>query len=317
REPRRALHARITEVLETQFGEIAENQPELLARHCTEAGLTEKAALLWGQAGRRSLDRSALVEAVAQLTRALDQIATLPATLVLRREEIKLQIGLITGLMFVKGYAAPETKASIERALLLIEKAEALGEPLEDPLLLYAVLYGVYVANLQVFNGDACRDVAAQFLATAESQRATVPLMTGHRIMGSSLLLTGRFAESRAHLDHAFALYDPAEHRALVTRFGQDAGVTTLGFRSWAAWHLGYPEDALTDAARALEDARKIGQAATLMVALGFTAQTYTLCGLYAAASSLLDELVALADEKGAAYWRAVGRLLQGGLFAL
>ena len=64
REPRRALHARIAETLESQFAEIAESQPELLARHCTEAGLIEKAAGLWGKAGQRSLERSALVEAV-------------------------------------------------------------------------------------------------------------------------------------------------------------------------------------------------------------------------------------------------------------
>ena len=66
REPRRALHARIAETLETRFAEIAENRPELLARHCTEAGLIEKAALLWGKAGQRSLERSALIEAAEQ-----------------------------------------------------------------------------------------------------------------------------------------------------------------------------------------------------------------------------------------------------------
>ena len=98
-----ALHARIAETLESQFPEIAESQPELLARHCTEAGLIEKAAGLWGKAGQRSLERSALVEAVAQLTRALDQIATLPATPALRREQIKLQVALITPLIHVKG----------------------------------------------------------------------------------------------------------------------------------------------------------------------------------------------------------------------
>jgi hypothetical protein len=63
-----------------------------LARHCTEAGLTEKAAGLWGKAGQRSLDRSALVEAIEQLTRALAQIAALPATPLLRREQIKHQV---------------------------------------------------------------------------------------------------------------------------------------------------------------------------------------------------------------------------------
>ena len=116
REPRRALHARIAEALESQFAEIAENQPELLARHCAEAGLIEKAAGLWGKAGQRSLERSALVEAAEQLTRALAQIAALPATPALRREEIKLQVALMTALMHVKGYAAPETRAAVERA---------------------------------------------------------------------------------------------------------------------------------------------------------------------------------------------------------
>ena len=102
REPRRALHARIAETLENKFAEIAESQPELLARHCTEAGQIEKAASLWGRAGQRSLDRSALVEALAQLTHALTQIAALPVTPALRREEIKLQVAIITPLIHVK-----------------------------------------------------------------------------------------------------------------------------------------------------------------------------------------------------------------------
>src|SRR5262249_25243065 len=75
REPRCSLHAKIAEALENQFAEIAESQPELLAHHCSEAGLIGKAAGLWGKAGVQSLRRSALMEAVAQLTRALSQIA--------------------------------------------------------------------------------------------------------------------------------------------------------------------------------------------------------------------------------------------------
>jgi class 3 adenylate cyclase len=172
REPRRALHARIAETLESQFTEIAENRPELLARHCTEAGLIEKAAGLWGKAGQRSLERSALVEAAAQLTRALDQTATLPATPSLRREQIKLQIGLSNALMHVKGYAAPETKGAIEQARLFIEQSEALGEPPEDPLLLFSALYGVWVVNYVVFNGDICRDLAAQFLDARREKKS-------------------------------------------------------------------------------------------------------------------------------------------------
>jgi predicted ATPase len=179
REPRRALHARIAETLEGRFADIAENQPELLARHCTEAGLIEKAAFQWGKAGQRSLARSALVEAVAQLTRALDQIETLPATPALRREQIRLQVALITPLLHVKGYAAPETKAVAERGRLLIEQAEALGEPLDDPLPLFSVLHGIWGANFVAFSGTVLRELAAQFLALAEKQKATALLISG------------------------------------------------------------------------------------------------------------------------------------------
>ena len=315
REPRRALHARIAETLESQFADIAERQPELLARHFTEAGLIEKAAGLWGKAGQRSLARSALIEAAQQLSRALGQIATLPGTPALRREEIKLQVALINSLMHVKGYAAPETKAATENARQLIEKAEALGEPPDDPLMLFSVLYGFWGASYNMFNGGAVCELAGQFLALAEKQGATVPLMIGRRLMGSSLLLTGEVAESRVHFEQALALHDPAKHRPLTTRFGQDIGVSILMFRSQALWLLGYPESALADADRGLKDAREIGHAPTLMIALADI--THMLCGNYAIANTNLRDLVALADEKGVIWWQALGMSLQGYLSAV
>lgn len=241
REPRRALHAQIAETLESQFVEIAESRPELLARHYTEAGLVEKAAGLWGKAGQRSLERSALIEAVAQLTRALDQIVSLPASSAVRREQIKLQVALIAPLTHVKGYAATETKAATERARRLIEHAEALGEPLEDPLLLFSVLHGFWTANYVAFNGDVIRELAAQFLTLAEKQSAIIPLMIGHRIMAITLLCTGEIAEGRAHSDRAFALYDPSAHRPLATRFGMDPGVRSYLIAGWLCSSLAIP----------------------------------------------------------------------------
>jgi predicted ATPase len=269
------------------------------------------------QAGQQSLARSALVEAVAQLTRALDQIAILPGTAALRREQIKLQVALITPLMHVKGYAAAEPRAAAVQARSLIEQAEALGEPPEDPLLLFSVLYAFWVTNFMAFNGDVCRDLAAQFLALAEKQRATVPLMVGRRIMGISLVHAGDIAEGRGHLDQAIALYDPAEHRPLATRFGQDVAVAILCFRSWALWPLGYPEAALRDADDALRNTREIGQAATLMYALFCASIPYTLCGNRAAAATHAQELVALAEEKGSPSWQAYGMMNQGCILGL
>ena len=316
REPRRTLHARIAETLEDQFPEIAENQPELLARHCTEAGLAEKAASQWGKAGRRSLERSALVEAMAQLTRALDQIATLPPTPALRREQIKLQVALITPLIHVKGFAAPETKAAAERARLLIERAEALGEPPKDPLLLFSVLFAFWAASHVAFNGHVMRELAEEFLSLAEKQGATVPLMIGHRLMGMSLLETGDIGQGWAHFDRAIELYDPVEHRPLSTRFSVDTKVSVLSYRSLALWILGYPEAALTDTEQAVKDAREIGQAATLMYALTVASSIHIHCGNYATANAVADELIALADEKGAMFWEAHGMVHQGCVLA-
>src|SRR6202007_2879178 len=128
REQRRAFHTHIAETLEHQFAEIAEGRPEILAHHCTEAGLIEKAAGLWGKAGQRSLARSALTEAVAQLTRALDQLWRLPETRALRREKLKLQVSLANSLMLVKGYSSPDVIGAFEKARSMIEKAESLGE---------------------------------------------------------------------------------------------------------------------------------------------------------------------------------------------
>jgi hypothetical protein len=197
REPRRALHARIGDTLESDFADVAENQPEVLARHYTEADQIAKAAGLWGKAGQRSVARSALGEAVEQLTRALAQIATLPTNAALRREEIKLQVALITPLVHIKGFGAQETKAATEQARLLIERAEKLGEPSEDPLQLFTVLYGFFVANFVAFKGDVCRELATDFLQVAEKQSASYPILTGHNFAGGSSMLAGDIAKGR------------------------------------------------------------------------------------------------------------------------
>jgi class 3 adenylate cyclase/predicted ATPase len=316
RDPRRALHARIAQTLEDEFADVAERQPELLARHCTEAGLIEKAADQWGKAGLRSLQRSALVEAAGQLSRALDQIAALPATPALRREQIKLQVALVNALMHRKGYAAPESKAAVEQARLYIEQAEAIGETPEDPLVLFSVLYGVWVATYAGFNSDGMLELAAQFLALAEKRGATVPRMVGHRLLGTSLLSAGDFVEARAHYDRALALYDPVAHRPLVTRFGQDVRVAILARRSLNLWLLGYPEAALADAERALNDAREIGHAATVMYALHLASLAKLECGEYATTRAEAEELFALAEEKGAIFWKAFGMINLGSTLA-
>jgi class 3 adenylate cyclase/predicted ATPase len=227
RDSRRALHARIAETLEGQFADIADTQPELLARHCTEAGLIEKAAGLWGKAGQRSLARAALVEGTKQIKRALDQIATVSATPALRGEEIKLEVAF-----------------------------------------------------------------------------------------ANALALTGDLVGGKEHYDRALAIYDPAEHGRLMTSSGRDIRVTLLSVRSGCVWQLGYTAASRNDAELAVKNARETGHAATLMYPLLYSVVNHLRCGNYVAAHTQIDELAALADERGSPYWKAVGTAVKGWLFA-
>jgi tetratricopeptide (TPR) repeat protein len=276
---RQVLHRRVAEVLRDRFSATAEAEPEVLAYHFTQAGITDAAVECWGKAGHRSFERFALLEATKHFTRALEQIATLSTTPALRQKEMTLQVALMQTLMHVKGYAAPETKVAVERAHLLIEQAKALGELPEDEWLVFSVLHGFFAANLNAFNGDAMRELAAQYLSLAEKHGGTGPRMIGHGLTGQSLVYTGDIAHGRTHLDRAIALCDPSQHRAYTTRFSIDPLVTNLNVRSFSLWFLGYPNGALADADKALSVARKSNKPATLLQALTFLEVVYLLCG--------------------------------------
>ncbi len=317
REARRAIHAKIVDALETHFSDIAVHQPELVARHCTEAGLVEKAASLWGRAGRRSFARSALWEAAEQLSQALGLIASLPAAPALRRDQIQLQLDLSNALIHTKGHASPETKAAFDRARSLIEHAAALGEAPEDPLVAYSVLYGFWVANRMAFNGPAMLELAAQFQALARAEGARVPLMLGHLLAGISSVVTGHPSEGKSELDQAVALYDPGEDRTLATRFGHDVRVSALAWRAFASWALDDAEASLADRHGAVAGARAMDHAASLMFALSHVSLTLLHADHRAQAKGLIDELVELAESKGTLYWKSYGLLLRGWLAAL
>jgi class 3 adenylate cyclase/predicted ATPase len=315
REPRRALHTRIAETIESQFAEIVDSQPELLAHHYTEAGLFEEAANMWGKAGQRSLERSASVEAMTNLTRALELADLLPTTPALRRNQISWQVAHITALMHVKGFAAAETKASVDKARSIIERSQAMGEP-ENPQLIFSVLFGIWAESFMHFDGTACRELAADFLALAEKDGANVPRMIGHRLLGVSLETLGEGTEGLKHYEQAISLYDQMPHRPPPSLYASDTKVFSLSHRALAFWELGYPKAAIANVEFALKHAREVGHAATLMNALGLGSDTYFLSGDYATANRLLDELVALADEKSANFWKTYATVVRGHILA-
>jgi hypothetical protein len=129
----------------------------------------------------------------------------------LRGPSASVVLTLWLSIIAADGLAAPDpfTICHQERVVHPFKApviAPSLGEPPEDPLLLFSVLCAVWVASYVAFNGDVIRDLGAQFLALAEKQRATFPLMKGIHLMGMSLLFMGDIPEGRGHLDQAIAL---------------------------------------------------------------------------------------------------------------
>ena len=254
---------------------------------------------------------------MAKFTRGLDQIATLPGTPALRSQQIKLQVGLANALYHTKGFSAVETQAAFNQARAMIEQAEALGEHVEDPLVLYSILYGFFIAKFIPFDGDAACALASLFLELARQKKATALIMIGHRLLGTTLFCLGEPAEGLSHIDQALALYDPAAHRSLTTHFGHDIGAAALSLRSWALWLLGYPEAALAEIDHALKAARETAHAPTQMFALGMTTFPQICCRNYARANAQIDECIARAEEKGTVLWKMEVTAHRGSVLAL
>jgi predicted ATPase len=182
---------------------------------------------------------------------------------------------------------------------------------------LYSVLAGYAFVTGVADNFTALRDVADRTFALAEKQQGSAPFVFGHNQMGASLMVTGEIAAGKAHFDQSIALYDPDEHRLLGMRFGSDGRVLALVYRSIGLWMLGHPEAAVVDADCAIKNARAIGHATSLMMALSLPELTYRLCGNYAAGIECVRELAKLADEKGSLFWKTVALLNEARHLAL
>ena len=217
RSQRQELHARIAQSIEQRFPELAEGEPEILAHHYTQAGLADQAISYLAKAGRRALDRSAMVEAASQLTKALGLISELPENPERERRELDMQTALGRALMTTKGYAAAETGEAYARA-------RRLCEDLGDTTTLVRVGYGQYLYHLIRAETSQCHQVATEILSFAEKTGSDGARILGHRTLGVSLYEFGRFPAARSQLETAASLLEHCQKQGMARR--GDAGVT-------------------------------------------------------------------------------------------
>jgi class 3 adenylate cyclase/tetratricopeptide (TPR) repeat protein len=262
---RQQYHQQIAQVLEKQFPDTKENQPELLAHHYTESGLIEQAIPYWQQAGQRAAQRSANIEAIKHLTRGLELLSLLPDTPERVQQELTLQIALGGQLAVTRGYSAVEVEQAYVRAQ---ELCRQVGETPQ----LFPALRGLWNFYLVRAEHRTARELGEQLLTLAQSVQDSALLLEAHFALGSSLFQLGEFALAREHLEQSLALYEPRHHHSHVFLYGQDPGVSCLSGEALTFWHLGYPDRALRKSHEALTLARELSHPPSQALALSFAA---------------------------------------------
>ena len=305
RATRQQVHAEIAQALETHSPELMESQPELFAQHYAEAGFVEKSVAYWGNAGRRSAARSAMAEAAAQFQKGLDQLALLPDTRERQRRELEFRSGLGAALLIVKGFAAPETGQAYARARELWEQLGSPSEFLQVP-------HGQ--SHYHALRGelDLAQRMDEDLLRLSRQRNDSAGLVLGHFSTGQNLILRGRFALSRSHIEEVLALYDPNSHRPLVRQAGVQPLVISKAYLGIVLFWLGFPDQALAQGSTAVTEALRLAHPPSLAVTLAIALRLLSLAGDNAVLDERTEQLVAVTTEQGFPQMRAMGAIYRG-----
>jgi class 3 adenylate cyclase/tetratricopeptide (TPR) repeat protein len=305
RSRRQQLHARIAATLEKQFSEILETQPELLARHCAEAGLLEKAIEYWRKAGRLAIARGAMTEAVAQIQKSLDLLPGVSDSTACQELELDLQIPLGHALIATKGYAAPEPGEAFARARQLCKQ---LNRPTE----LGPVLYGQWLFRLIRGNLERAEHHAEEIRDFGEAQNDVMWKCFGLFSTGHTCFFLGRFLGARTYFENAFRLWDP-KYRAFAPS-PNDPCVSALIHFSRTLLCLGYVDQARLCRDEALAEARRLSPYVLTWALSSAWYGNWAIEGICSLQPMMqtAEEILAISSEQGFPLFSSVGNIIRG-----
>jgi class 3 adenylate cyclase/tetratricopeptide (TPR) repeat protein len=301
RSRRQQLHAKIAEMLEARF---EGTPPEVVARHCTEAGLTDKAVGYWHLAGERAMELSAYREAIAHLGRAHELLLTLTAGAERDLRELELQLALGAAWIPAKAYSADEVRRAYESAVELSRRVGSADQR-------FVALRGLWNNHLMRVELNAAKELAVQLRAAATETRDTERRLVAERAAGSGLMALGEHREANACFHRGIALYDPERHRHYVRRYGEDSGLWCYGYAAWTDDWLGHRDRALDEVRRAIEMARKL-TIPTLAMVLSNAATLYQFRRELDATLACAQETIRLSEQLGMVQLRAWASIHNG-----
>jgi predicted ATPase len=301
RSRRRQLHGRIAATLEESFGEIVTTQPGLLAQHCAQAGLAEKAVNYWLKAGRQAIARCAMIEAVAQLRKGLDIVASAPEGPARREGELDLQIALGNALIAAKGFAAPEADEAFARARQLCDQ---LNRP---PQL--GVLRGQWSFRLSRGELDQAEHHADETRHLAQARNDVMWKCFGFTMSGATCLFLGKFIDARAYLENALSFWDSTFRASTAAAI--DPYVAALMYLSRTLLCLGYIDQARFRRDEGSAEARQLSPS---NVAFALSLSWNVNLGIESARTILrsADEMLAISSELGFPMWSGTANMMRG-----
>jgi class 3 adenylate cyclase/tetratricopeptide (TPR) repeat protein len=305
---RQQLHARVVDVLVSQFPERVASEPELVARHAEAAGRTDDAVAYLERAGAHAQARSAHEEAIAHLRHAIALVAALPESAERNRREAALQLALAGSLRPARGISHAETETTYERARVVSELAG-------DTRRLGLALGGLASFYSNAGKPERGAELAARVLALAEQSGDAELALLGNVELGVAEVWQAKFASSVGHLDAGLGLYQAG--RGPAARNGGpdvmplsylDLGVIALVMGSWSLPPLGWPDRALARAREGVALARQLGDPFNLAYALAGQAIVHTSRREPAAQRERAEEAIAVSEAHGFALFLGLGR---------
>jgi predicted ATPase/class 3 adenylate cyclase len=301
---RRSTHSEVAKLLVSKFPQIAAAEPELIAHHFSEAGLTQEAVLHWQRAADKALSAFANVEAVRHLQRALSLLPSLPAGPARDDLELTLLTTLGPPLIATQGYSAPEVKRVYERAYQLCQS-------LDDAARKWSVLFGTFFYHATRGDGIAARSVGRELARLARytgdpDMRLELCIVQGHE------LWYGQLSLARSAFESALEQYDTLRHAGHAAQYGQDPYVAAHAYLAGITAIQGEADSAREHTQLALAHARRIEHPHSLGYALAFASIQCQLLGDYAGARAYAREQRELASQHSLAGWLANADILEG-----
>ena len=299
---RQQNHRRIAEVLESQFPQLIETQPELLAHHFAEAGLTLRSVEFWLKAGLRARRRSADMETIANLSRGMALLETLAPSTDRDRTELQFLGPLVPAYIAIRGYSADEIGPVLDRA-------RALCERVGDRNQLFVLVWVTWIWHIVRGEFRLCESLAAETMRVAETLDDRSAVTEALFPVGATMLYRGDFDGASACFDRALAEADPGRAHAWSALTGHDLRITIRCNLALALWYLGWPEQALTRIREALDVAQSLGQPFHVGYVLHHSGWLHHHCRLATEAEAAGDREIEIAVEQGSRSWHATGRM--------